>query len=328
MSKVFTDHRGKPVRPLSLRRVRTALRRARVNEHADAVLALTTLEAQTEHHLDNTAYRNQATMAFCIALSFLLALFIGGALASTYRSSTLAVVLSLSAPALVLALGFYQLHRMRLDTPSPASVSLLRYSLCPACAEELATEHSESDGCVSCKGCGAAWRVTEAPDTAMQLTTDSVLGWVVDHSKRRQPVLDPRAVLPQEQADEVMRFTKSDRAEALRAAVLVGVASLGIIAVALWPIFTPQGWAGVNMMFLVIALVMAAIAIWQVVVVWQGKGTHSHTTVARRLLDLRICPACGTADIQPETLKPKLLHCAACDAKWHATRQVWSADEG
>lgn len=267
-------------------------------------------------------------MAVSIAMSVLVALFVGVALASIFRSSTVAVVLSWTLPALVLALGFYRLHRVRLDTPSPASVSLLRYSICPACAEGLATEHPESDGCVSCKGCGAAWRVIEAPDAAVQPTTDRVLGWVVDHRKRRQPVLHPRAVLPQEQADEVMRFTRSDRAGALGVALLFGVVSLGMIAVTLWPIFTPQGWAGVNMIFLVIALVMAASATWQFVVVWQGKGTHSQTTVARRLLDRRICPACGTADIQPNALKPKLLHCTACDAKWHATRQVWSGDEG
>jgi cytochrome c biogenesis protein CcdA len=155
-----------------------------------------------------------------------------------------------------------------------------------------------------------------------------ILGYVVDNAGRRQPVLRPSVVLPQEQADEVTRFTATDRRSVLIFLSFVLAVSIVFIAFVVRPVFTSKGWGSINYWNLAGGFVIVAVVGAGFVQVFRGKATHEPPTIARRLLDRRVCPACGTADIQPDASKPQLLRCAVCDATWHITREVSSGDQG
>jgi cytochrome c biogenesis protein CcdA len=326
------DHRGRLVRLASVADLEIALARAVQEKDDEATFVLQTLTTQARDHINNRVSWEQLAAGCGVVILFALALF--GSLALLWETRIWSGYVCIGVVLLLLAFVFGSVFFRRVCSRYESqyrfagATRLLKHGACPACTTGLRREQIAEDGCIACSTCHAAWRAESVGTARVRPVISDIFGYVVDSAGRRQPVLRPSVVVPQEQANEITRFTSADRRSVLISLSFMLAVSIAFVAFVVQPVFTSKSWGSINYWNLAASFVIVAVVGAGFVQVFTGKGTHEPRTIARRLLDRRVCPACGTADIQPDASKPKLLRCAVCDATWHITREVSSGNQG
>lgn len=233
-------------------------------------------------------------------------------------------------PAVVMVISLMQAERARAAEIARAYMS---HGVCPGCAYTLGGLPTESDGCIACPECGAAWKADRIarrpaftaparggmPRWIRGFLDGTGTGSVVTNDDAGQSVplasgrLRPEIRAAAGERLKVLRDAEREMArhgQAYRAALLV---LLGTIAAALPPAayFTlprPLGVLG--------ALLPAAVMGLLAIAMFRGSTGIGPKVIRREMLARGLCPSCSielTTAADPDT---GLTTCAECGAHW------------
>lgn len=325
------DDREKAIRLMSVDDVGSALTRAKAAA-SPAAFALATMSTRLRTRQNRSITSTDLSRGLTIVGLFFLALVAVIVLVSVWPSvfgsspkgpPKWLIIPIFGLPLGVIVGGFLWLEASAAKARFDDVRWLLRFGVCAACGVTL-TRDADDDGCITCS-CGAAWRgerITVSPHCPR-----TTLGEVVDHRNEWCAVIDPREMLAVAEAEAVTAVLPGDRRRQTVVGALLAATGIAILAYVVHRTFlitapTPLWWLSG-----IVAVLFVVIGARSLSDVWRGTMQLEANVVGRRILDLGICPACATRDIQSDATNAKLLRCQACEAVWHATKPISSGHE-
>jgi hypothetical protein len=220
---------------------------------------------------------------------------------------------------------------MACSTESDVAAIVLEEGLCPVCGYNFYGLSADTDDCVVCPECAAAWKWDRiarlAPFQAGAREGDAIAtlrtgvsvasSWTTtDDRGRRVELAHPRLRLTlkaaadgaEREAIGACRDQIRRSARWVRWPVLTVIWSMGVAAIA---------YAVVELGFTVIAIVLLGFAFAATF----GNFCYSSTMVRRTLLASKRCPSCASSTVGIEPEEDGCLVCRRCLSAWRAETQ-------
>ncbi|MEO1130222.1 MAG: hypothetical protein AAFX05_11025 [Planctomycetota bacterium] len=236
----------------------------------------------------------------------------------------------LAAPAVVT-------RRLRRD-PTRVTTPMLAQSMCPCCAYDLSTSAPESDGCVACGECGAAWRADRRLNRGGVHTGHVETSWNkfrgfltlkgMQHGLRILRAKDDAGrsikLLARRPSERPVRSRHGLDTEAhiMRGGRWVRVVALCFflyLAGAQWMtsgVFASGSTAVDRLLALFSTVFFSYMLLWIGVACFRGDSGVSARTARRLMLGAALCPACS-ADLDPAAADDEgLTTCPDCGCRW------------
>lgn len=219
-----------------------------------------------------------------------------------------------------------------------ANAICLAHGVCPACAYDLRSLTPETDGCVTCPECGAAWRATRItspyspderpPGSPAEIARMSRPGWrvlpvrITDARGSRTRAVPVRRWQKQRPDYEPAFAQATDQSCVAptptwrRAAWTLMIIGVVVFVLTMHWNFTTRSvnwdmWFRL-LIVLVIALFAASLALWKI----KAPPRVLADRITRAFLHWRLCPACGTDLIACPPDSDGATVCPNCDSAW------------
>lgn len=290
-----------------------------------------------------SAFNSNVKLAAAIVIPGMVAMTVAG----------LPAVLAIFVPMVAMLVVFMLVNRNRMMIAEKAAAGvLLRRGLCASCLYPLGGLTVESDGCLVCPECGAAWkrdRISEFDKFASGSDSDGVMvgrvtGAVAtyfaggpERGMRGKDHLGARCALVSSTlrnhigaATETTRarliaaraqMRRSGRAMRIVAALVIGLMSLGIPLLVAGPALLRAPVGRATEFFLMWTVLSgASLVLW----VFRGNLGCGVLDVIRAMLDQRLCPSCGESLDGREPGEDGITRCV-CGCGWRARRTTATA---